>query len=116
MLVLKRKPGQFITVGNDVRVYVVGFDTTGVRIGIEAPKDIPVHRSEVAEAIVRNALATGEPLHRVEERLDHADACRPAEVDMITPPHKHDVLVENRHLRAEVARLKAELRNREHVG
>lgn len=118
MLVLKRKPGQFITVGNDVRVFVVGVDTTGVRLGIEAPKDIPIHRSEVAEQIVRDALASGEPLHRVEERLDHSDF----EADMITAPRaramaKQVATLQNalEYLRVENAELRAKLQDKEHV-
>ena len=53
MLVLSRKIGEVITIGNSVRVRVLSFDRGVVRLGIEAPKSIPVHRKEVYDAIKR---------------------------------------------------------------
>lgn len=52
MLVLSRKIGEQITVGNSVKVTVLSFDRGIVRLGIEAPKSIPVHRKEVHDKIV----------------------------------------------------------------
>jgi len=52
MLVLSRKIGEVITVGNSVKVTVLSFDRGVVRLGIEAPKSIPVHRKEVHDKIV----------------------------------------------------------------
>src|ERR1700692_4205163 len=53
MLVLTRKPNQAIVIGDDVRVVVVSVDRDQVRLGIEAPREISVHRAEVYEAIQR---------------------------------------------------------------
>jgi carbon storage regulator len=53
MLVLSRKIGEVITVGNDVRITVLSFDRGVVRLGIEAPKNIPVHRKEVFDKIIQ---------------------------------------------------------------
>ncbi len=50
MLVLSRKPGEAIMVG-DVTVTVVEFRNGKVRLGIEAPKEMPVHRREVYDRI-----------------------------------------------------------------
>lgn len=59
MLVLSRKIGEVITVGNSVRVTVLSFDRGIVRLGIEAPKSIPVHRKEVHDKIVEmNQMAS----------------------------------------------------------
>jgi carbon storage regulator len=51
MLVLTRKLNQAIVIGEDVRVVVVAIDRDQIRLGIEAPRDVSVHRSEVYEAI-----------------------------------------------------------------
>ena len=61
MLVLSRKLNQSIMVGDDVRIVVVSVDRDTVKLGIEAPREIPVHRSEVYEEIQRvNQAAAGE--------------------------------------------------------
>lgn len=52
MLVLSRKIGEVITVGSSVKVTVLSYDRGIVRLGIEAPKSIPVHRKEVHDKIV----------------------------------------------------------------
>ena len=51
MLVLSRKLNQSIMIGDDVRIVVVSVDRDTVKLGIEAPRAIPVHRSEVYEEI-----------------------------------------------------------------
>lgn len=53
MLVLSRKVGEEILIGDDVRLQVVDIRGDKVRLGIEAPKSIAVHRREVYEAIQR---------------------------------------------------------------
>ena len=50
MLVLSRKLGQRFEVGGDVRITIVKIDRNSVRIGIEAPDDVKIHREEVAIA------------------------------------------------------------------
>lgn len=47
MLVLTRKLGESIRIGPDIVVTVLGVNGLQVRFGIEAPKDVPVHREEV---------------------------------------------------------------------
>ena len=53
MLVLTRKPNQAIVIGDDVRVVIVSVDRDQVLLGIEAPRQVTVHRAEVYEEIVR---------------------------------------------------------------
>ena len=47
MLVLTRKPGETINVGDDITVTVLGINGNQVKIGINAPKDTQVHREEI---------------------------------------------------------------------
>lgn len=54
MLVLSRKIDENIVIGNDIRVYIVDIRGDTVKLGIEAPNNIPVHRSEVFQAIADN--------------------------------------------------------------
>jgi carbon storage regulator len=51
MLILARYTHQSIEIGSDVTVTVLAINGTQVRLGIKAPKHIPVHREEVARRI-----------------------------------------------------------------
>jgi carbon storage regulator len=53
MLVLSRKLNQAIMIGDNIRIVVVSVDRDQVKLGIDAPRDIPVHRSEVFDEIQR---------------------------------------------------------------
>lgn len=53
MLVLSRKPGESLRIGSQVRVTVVSSSHGQVRLAIEAPHEVPVHREEVWERIVQ---------------------------------------------------------------
>jgi len=57
MLVLSRKKDESIVINNDITIVVVEIRGDKVRLGVEAPKEVPVHRREVFDAIAR-----GEPL------------------------------------------------------
>ena len=53
MLILTRRVGETVMIGNDVTVTVLGVKGNQVRVGINAPKDVPVHREEIYERIQR---------------------------------------------------------------
>jgi len=53
MLVLSRKPNQSIMIGTDIRILVVGVDRDQVKLGIEAPRHVPIHRFEIFAEIQR---------------------------------------------------------------
>jgi carbon storage regulator len=59
MLVLSRKKNESIVINNDITIVVVEIRGDKVRLGVEAPKEIPVHRREVYDAIKRNAAVQG---------------------------------------------------------
>lgn len=58
MLVLSRHRNEGLYIGDDVHICVVDIRGDKVRLGIEAPQDIPVHRDEVYEAIKREGAKT----------------------------------------------------------
>ncbi len=68
MLVLSRKVNQSIMVGDNVRVVVVAVDRDQVKLGIEAPREIAVHRSEIYEEIQRTNRTAAEVASTGEER------------------------------------------------
>lgn len=57
MLVLSRKKNESIVINDDITIVVVEIRGDKVRLGVEAPKEVPVHRNEVYEAIRRNQEA-----------------------------------------------------------
>ncbi len=73
MLVLTRKAGESIVIGNQVRITVLELQGRQIRLGIEAPTEIPVHRGEVYERIKeeneRAALAGADELKALSKAL-----------------------------------------------
>jgi carbon storage regulator len=54
MLILSRKPGESIVIDGRIRVNIVRVEGDVVKLGIEAPAEVPVHRQEVYEEIQKN--------------------------------------------------------------
>lgn len=72
MLVLTRKSGESIVIGQDTEVKVLSVDRGTIRLGVSAPREVPVYRREVFEAIkeenikaVRSATALGKQLEHI---------------------------------------------------
>lgn len=69
MLVLSRKKNESIVINDDITIVVVEIRGDKVRLGIEAPKEIPVHRREVYDAIKRTEkenMEMGAPAAEIE--------------------------------------------------
>ena len=68
MLVLSRKKNESIIINDDITIVVVEIRGDKVRLGVEAPKEVPVHRNEVYEAIRRNQQKTDPSAQPMVER------------------------------------------------
>jgi carbon storage regulator len=53
MLILTRRVGETVMIGNDITVTILGVKGNQVRVGINAPKSVAVHREEIYERIKR---------------------------------------------------------------
>lgn len=54
MLILQRKPGESLVIGEDISITVVSVDGGRVRLAISAPQDVPILRSELIDATAAN--------------------------------------------------------------
>ena len=84
MLILQRKAGESLVIGEDIIVHVVSVDGTRVRLAITAPEDVPVLRSELVRATAANRdaameeTAPSELLDLLGGVLDHKRTDRPS--------------------------------------
>jgi carbon storage regulator len=60
MLILTRRVGETLMIGDDVTVTVLGVKGNQVRIGVNAPRDVAVHREEIYERIRREKTTANE--------------------------------------------------------
>lgn len=70
MLVLTRKSNQSVMIGDDVEVSVLSVMGEKVRLGIDAPRSVPVFRKEVYLEIQQEKAAEGEARQQVDEALE----------------------------------------------
>jgi carbon storage regulator len=70
MLILTRRVGETVVIGDEVQVTVLGVKGNQVRLGVNAPRDVSVHRQEIYERI-RDEQGGGAPAPGPDER--HSD-------------------------------------------
>lgn len=51
MLILQRKPNEAVLIGDDIRIVILRSDGGGVRLGIEAPTEVPILREEIVDEV-----------------------------------------------------------------
>jgi carbon storage regulator len=74
MLILTRKIGESVTIGDKIKVYVVEIKGRQVRLGIEAPPDTIVHREEIYQRILEeNRLAAQIKLSHFQDLTDRRE-------------------------------------------
>jgi carbon storage regulator len=69
VLVLTRKPGERILIGDDIVITVLDARRDGVRLGIEAPKGVKIQRDEVVRAVTEANVAAAGADDDAEERI-----------------------------------------------
>ena len=74
MLVVSREEGQSVTIGTEIEVVIVRVRGRRICLGISAPRAIPVHRTEVHEAIELQALGANMPSPPHPRRFSRARA------------------------------------------
>jgi carbon storage regulator len=73
MLILTRKEGESLRLGDDIVVTVVGVKGGAVRIGVTAPRDVAVHREEVYERVKKEGTKPGGEGDGVADRARSTD-------------------------------------------
>lgn len=91
MLILTRRLGEKLMIGDDIMIIVLGIKGNQVRIGVEAPKEVEVHREEIYErirserlAVLQTKLTVIETLSDCVEALDFINA----EIDALVEERK----------------------------
>jgi carbon storage regulator len=70
MLILTRRAGETVMIGSDVTITVLGVKGNQVRIGINAPKDVAVHREEIYERIQGEQAGKGESAPAADDKTE----------------------------------------------
>lgn len=72
MLILTRRVGETLMIGDDVTITVLGIKGHQVRLGINAPKEVSVHREEIYQRIQEEKQKQDEPAHETNDTSSHS--------------------------------------------
>lgn len=87
MLILSRKPGESVIIDGRITVKIMRVDGDVVKLGIEAPLEVPVHRQEVYDEIQKN---NNEAMNQVGNQLPRLSAKAEPTVPRTVSPNKPD--------------------------
>jgi carbon storage regulator len=86
MLVLSRRKDETIVIGEDIRITIVDIRGDSVRLGITAPKSVPVYRQEIYEAIQRENLEAAQAKAEGLDAFKGFFPAKPGEKPPAAPP------------------------------
>ncbi len=73
MLIFSRKTGEKIRIGDDIEITVLEIRKGSVKIGIKAPKGLPIHREEVYQKILQENLSAANSILNGKNEIDDID-------------------------------------------
>ncbi|MBP3037704.1 carbon storage regulator CsrA [Arthrobacter sp. zg-ZUI100] len=88
MLVLTRKSGEQILIGDDIVITVLEGRGDGVRIGIDAPRGVKIQRQEVLRAVEEANVAAADAAPEAEQRIKAMLAARRPAAPPVAPPRE----------------------------
>jgi len=86
MLVLSRRKGEAVIIGSDITVRIIDVRGDQVRVGIDAPRSISVHREEVFRQVVEENIAAARSADLASPLLQAKRPNRPTVASKPTPP------------------------------
>jgi carbon storage regulator len=84
LLILTRRVGESVMIGDDIIVTVVEVRGDSIRLGIQAPRSVDVHREEVHRELTESNRAAASPDHGAVDALTRQLAARPPKPDPIS--------------------------------
>lgn len=78
MLVLTRKPGERILIGDDIVVTILDVRGDGIRVGIDAPRGVRIQREEIVRAVTESNVAATQVLPDAEAQIKAALGLAPS--------------------------------------